>query len=260
MAGLNAVKKENPDFTLRGEVFNSAYPEALPAGFLWHAPVVGLDDIQMVAGTRVHGADCGEAEGLSAAEMDGRRQLQQMLDLLHKHTVGGKRVRLAALPGHIGIRQTRQVASLHRLTEAEVLGGTRFDDAIANGSYRVDVHSQRGEGLVFRYLDGREVEVFADGHSDTRRWRDEQATDPVFYQIPYRCLVPRGSRNLLVAGRCIDADEGAYGAVRVMVNCSQTGQAAGTAAWLALQDNVAVSDVDTAALRRVLGEAGALVI
>ena len=53
--------------------------------------------------------------------------------------------------------------------------------------------------------------------------------NPTFYQVPYRCLVPQGARNLLVAGRVLDADRGAYGAVRVMVNCNQTGQAAGVA-------------------------------
>ena len=67
----------------------------------------------------------------------------------------------------------------------------------------------------------------------SRAWRAagarNSATDPTFYQIPYRCLVPQGARNVLAAGRLVDADRGAYGAVRVMVNCNQTGEAAGVA-------------------------------
>lgn len=81
-----------------------------------------------------------------------------------------------------------------------------------------------------------------------------------FYQIPFSSLVPRGSRNVLVAGRNIDADEGAFGAVRVMVNCNQMGQAAGVAAWLALDSDTSVDSLDTSRLRAALREQGAVII
>ena len=144
--------------------------------------------------------------------------------------------------------------------ETEVLNGTRFDDAIANGSYRVDVHAAEGDGLVFRYLDGREQTVLADGTRRDGRWRAPAANDATFCQVPYRCLVPQGSRNVLAAGRCVDADEGAYGALRVMINCNQLGEVAGTAAWLAMNANVDAPALDTNALRRMLAAHGALVL
>jgi len=84
--------------------------------------------------------------------------------------------------------------------------------------------------------------------------------DAPFYQIPYRSLVPKGSANVLVAGRCLDADEGAFGAVRVMVNCNQMGQAAGVAAWLALDGGIDVATVDAAKLRATLKQQGAAVL
>ena len=78
--------------------------------------------------------------------------------------------------------------------------------------------------------------------------------------MPYRTLVPKGAKNVLVAGRSVDAEEGAFGAIRVMVNTTQMGQAAGTAAWLALQSDVTVKDVDTQALRQILSDQGAVII
>jgi hypothetical protein len=131
---------------------------------------------------------------------------------------------------------------------------------VANGTYPVDIHCGDGPGIIFRRLDGTEVYAAPDGRPETRRWRPETPDDPTFYQVPYRALVPRGAENVLVAGRAVDADEGAFGAIRVMVNCNQLGQAAGVAAYLALQHRTPVCDVDPARLRRVLRRQGAAVI
>ena len=260
-SGVNT--KHLPDArSLRQVVFNQRFEGALKPGFLWHAPVPGLDseDVQMVAGTRVHGANCADADQLTLAEIEGRRQVRRILDLMHRHAPYGQAMHLVALPGRIGIRHSRQIHALHRLTEQEVLRGVRFDDAIANGSYRVDIHSQDGEGLIFRYLNGLQVTVYADGRKEEARWAGEGEATATYYQIPYRCLVPRGSQNILAAGRCIDTDEGAFGAFRVMVNCAQTGQAAGVAAALAAGSDSAVADVDAAQLRAALSEQGALML
>jgi hypothetical protein len=257
-AGLENLG-DDPSRAVRKVVFDPAHPQALRRGFLWGAWLPGRR-LYMIAGTRIHGANGADAEQLTAAEIEGRRQLRAMLDMIRQHVPGGGDVQLAAIPARIGIRHSRQARCLHKLTEQEVLRGVRFDDAIANGSYRVDVHAAQGDGLVFRYLDGREETVLADGTHRHGRWRDAGGDEPTFYQVPYRCLVPQGARNVLVAGRCIDADEGAYGAIRVMINCNQLGEAAGVAAHLALNSGVDVPAVDPAALRRALERSGAVVI
>jgi len=69
-----------------------------------------------------------------------------------------------------------------------------------------------------------------------------------------------GAKNVLAAGRSLDADGQAFGGVRVMVNCNQTGEAAGAAAWLALDSGADVAAVDTARLRATLKKHGAAVI
>jgi TolB-like protein len=260
LRGLAALRAKNPGFSINAAVFDPKFEGALDRGFLWTAELPLGDDMTLVAGTRVNGADCSDADQLTRAETEGRAQVRRIVDLLRKNFAGGEELRLAALPGHIGVRQTRQILGRHRLTEQEVLAGTRFPDAIANGSYRVDVHHNDRAGITFRYLDGREVFCRADGTHQRGRWRPEQSEDPTFYQVPYRALVPEGSRNVLAAGRLLDADRGAFGAVRVMVNCNQTGEAAGVAAWLALDSGRDAGEIDAGKLRAELSAGGAAVI
>jgi len=254
LAGLNL-----PARTTLGQVlFRPEHREQLPAGFLWTAPVPGRPDETLVAGTRAFGADCSDAESFTRAELEGRRQVRAMIDVL-RTVPGCEHVTIACLAPQIGVRETRRIRGLHVLTENEVLEGARFDDAIANGSYRVDIHLADREGLIFRYLDGRQVFIDAKGNREASRWREERDENPTFYQIPYRCLVPVGSRNVLVAGRCISTDPGAFGAIRVMVNCNQTGQAAGLAAAIAVKSSCPLPDVAPTALRRLLAEQGAAI-
>lgn len=259
LGGLEALHRQAPQFNLGADVFNPRSPHALPPGFLWSYLVPGATDQTLVFGTRVHGIDCSSAEDLTRAEMEGRAQVEKIMDGI-RHAYPQSGVTLSALPSRIGVRETRHARCLHTLTEQEVLHGVRFEDAIANGTYRVDVHHQGSGGLTFRYLDGREHVISGDQQHTHGRWRPEQAEDPTFYQVPYRSLVPVGFENLLVAGRCLDADKGAFGAVRVQVNCNQMGEAAGAAAALARKTGAGFPAVDSGALRQSLEEGGAAVV
>lgn len=230
----------------------------LPEGFVWGASVPD-SDLHMLSGTRVY-QDCSDARGFARAEMEGRRQVRAIQDILRRHAPEA-RITLQALPARIGIRETRHVRCLHQLTGEEVLYGKRFPDAIANGSYRVDIHHNDKPGLTFRYLDGRESHHIPGHPAVEGRWRPETAENPTFYQIPYRSLVPQGPcHNVLAAGRFIDADEQAHAAIRVMVNMNQTGEAAGVAAWLALKNNQPAAAIDPIRLRRVLAEGGSIML
>jgi len=214
----------------------------------------------MVAGTRVHGANCSDADELTRAEMEGRRQARAIRDIIHDNFPGGENVSIAALPSYIGIRETRHATCLHRLTQDELLSGKRFHDAIGNGCYPVDVHHSGKAGITFQHLDGRQFYCVPGQPAVSGRWRDERSDWQSFYQIPYRSLVPENSENVLVAGRLIDADRGAYGAIRVMVNCNQTGEAAGAAAAMAAHSGKSVAQLDTSEIRDNLSKLGAVVI
>jgi hypothetical protein len=257
--GIQALSDGRSMDFLREHVFDAErYEDALPKGHLWTASLPG-EDMVMIAGTRVHGVDCSDADQLTQAEIEGRRQVRSIIDIVRRQP-GGDRVKLHGIASRIGIRETRHAVCLHQLTEQEVLHGAQFPDAVLNGSYSVDVHLHDEDGTVFRFLDGTEKTVLSHGERRWGRWREETETSPTFYQLPYRSLVPQGSQNVLVAGRCVDADPGAFGAVRVMVNANQMGQAAGVAAWLALDADHDVAVVDTNALRKHLDRQGAVVI
>jgi hypothetical protein len=254
------VRKANPGFSLAKTIYDrERFADALEPGFVWSAESVGFPGVTMVAGTRVFGADCSDADQLTQASIEGRRQVRVIRDILHNNFAGGEAVSVGALPARIGVRETRHAVCLHRLREREVLEDVRFDDAIANGSYRVDVHHPDKAGLTFRYLDGREIYTVPGRKHVERRWREARDADPTFYQIPYRSIVPKGSENVLCAGRMVDADRGAFGAVRVMVNCNQLGEAAGAACCLALENRSGVADIAVARLRRVLSDGGSAV-
>jgi hypothetical protein len=258
--GLNEVARQNKGFQLDKAVHDPKFRNALKNGFLWSAEVPGVPGATMVAGTRVHGANCANAEELTRAEIEGRRQVRAMCDIVRENFAGGTSMGVATLPTRLGIRQSRQAQCLHTLTEAEVLSGKRFPDAIANGTYRVDIHHNDRPGVTFRELDGTETYHEPGKPTQKGRWRPATAENPTFYQVPYSSLVPRGSKNVLVAGRLVDADRGAFGAVRVMVNCNQMGQAAGTAAMLALKAGIEPGQLDPQQLRACLREQGAIVI
>lgn len=232
----------------------------LPEGFGWGRHVPGSKDVYMYAGTRVYHASSADGEQLTYSEMEGRRQVRAIMDLIRKYSPDN-RLSLVSLPSYIGTRETRHIDCLYRLSGEEVLLGRSFDDAIAYGSYRVDIHHQDKPGLTFKYLDGVQVYVRPGHPNEIGRWREELEQDPTFYQIPYRSLLPQGPYdNVIVAGRMMDADEEAFGGVRVMVNMNQTGEAAGVAAYLSLHRARSVREVEAADLRKELKSGGSIML
>lgn len=239
-------------------VFKPKYRKLLPLGFQWGAYSRQRKDELMLAGTRVYNTDSTNGKSLSYAEVEGRCQVKVIIDILRKDVPGCKNISIAALPGHIGLRESRKIIGRYRVTGDELLNGRSFEDAIGYGSYRVDIHHGDGEGLTFYYLDGVRTKVFHSKPSVTDRWTERKDTAN-FYQIPFRCMLPQKINNLIVAGRAISADKKAYGALRVMVNCNQTGQAAGVAAGLCLKKNTIPSKLDYGLLRKTLKNQGAII-
>ncbi len=242
-----------------GEIYRDHAAEfGLPPDSGWDSPIPQLPNIFMAAQTHVFNVNAADAKDLTYAEMEGRRTIRAVVDMMRKYTPQGEKVALVQLPSVIGIRETRIVAAEHCLKEEELLHGVRFDDAIANGSYRIDVHAPEGGGFLFKYLDGRQVFAHNQRYQEGR-WREPTPTNPTFYQVPYRCLYHRSVKNLLTAGRMINSDRGAFGAVRVMVNMNQTGEAAGTAAALAARADADVTRVDSVVLRKTLADGGSII-
>ena len=249
------------DFSWQSAIREHGAEFGLAPDWGWGSDVPGLEDVQLRADTHVFNCDTSDARQLSAAEIEGRRQVRAIMDLIRKYGPAGSKIGLVDLAANIGARETKRIAAQYRLTGDDVLCGRRFDDAIANGTYRVDIHHADGPGITFRYLDGTEVVIPERGAAPVKgRWRDPLECDPTFYQIPWRCLLQDHIPNLVLAGRMLDADKTAFSAVRVMVNMNQTGEAAGVASALAIKDGSDIQNVSSAAIRQAMAEGGSVIL
>ncbi len=246
-AGLNdlrdACRSETMDYN--GEEYSC---------FLWGRPSVWDPSEHMLAGTRVLNVNAADARDLTRAEIEARYQMRWVNDRARRLR-GWEETYLVDIAAQLGIRETYRAVADHELTREELLDGTFFPDAVAQGTYPVDIHLPDRPGITFAQLNGTTRHISGDGEVTLGRWdgADEDAPhrDTLCYHVPYRSLIPRDMDNVLVAGRCIGADHEAAGAIRVMINCMQFGQAAGTAAAFdACATNV--RDVPADALREKL--------
>ena len=245
LSGVEELRKAHPDFSF-GEMMHPRRGARLDHVFQWDAPVIGCPGLVFLAATRVSACDPTDADALTRGTMDARAQLQRIVDAANREfPVKGPGLRIVTIAPQLGLRESRHVRGLYSVTGADVLSGKRYDDVVAQGTYRIDIHE--GKGILFRYLDGREEEMYQqveDGSIKVRhgRWRPEGGVTPACYQVPYRALVPKGSENVLCAGRMLDCARDAYGALRVMVNCNQMGEAAGRAAAKAVREGLRAAD------------------
>lgn len=227
----------------------------------WNGQLPNIDNVFFRADNHVFGVDCSKAAELTYAEMEGRRRAYAFEKLLD--TYGQRQHKIVNLCSHIGIRDTRHYVTEYRVTEEDLLSGRDFEDSILHGIYRLDVHHQaENAGWTFKYVDGT-VETFL-GKSETpivSNWREERGLGPAdrhFYSMPFRALVQRKVSNFMMAGRMVNAEEFAYGALRVMVNCNQMGEAAGVAAALCLKENKPIWDLSGKKVRETLNAGGSL--
>ena len=247
LSGVEDVKAAYPGFSFY-EVLKPENKAGLKHVYCWTDRVVNSPHVTFISGTRISANDPSEPEDLTQALFEGRRQLRLLLDAANRlyPLPGGKRgISLLAIAPALGIRESVHIRSLYRVTDQDILHGRRFDDVVARGCYRIDHHEKAG--LTFRYLDGREEIQAYDpetGKVEWRhgRWRPETPESPTWYEVPYRSLVPAGSDNVIAAGRMLDCSREAFGALRVMVNCNQMGEAAGRAAAKAIDEGLPIAE------------------
>lgn len=186
--------------------------------------------------TRVQGLSSLDGREFARAEIEGRRQVWELVDFLRRRVPGFEDCFVVAVAPQIGVRESRRIEGEVTVTQEDLLAARKFPDAIACGAYPIDIHDP------------------VTSKNKTRRLPEGE-----YYTIPYRALVPRGLDNLLVAGRCLSATHEALAALRLSPFTMAMGHAAGVSAALALRDGVAARDVDTGVLRQALQDQGAIV-
>ena len=193
------------------------------------------EDEVLVNMTRVQDLDATKVDDLTKAEYEGRKQVLMVADFLKKRIPGFERASISSTAAQIGIRESRRIVGEYILTQDDVINGRKFEEAIAKSGYPIDIHAPSGKGMQIAWVEG-------DGSFD----------------IPYGCLVPKKVNNLLVAGRCMSATHEAIAATRLTPSAMATGQAAGTAAALALTQNTIPKEIDVKELQKQLIADGAV--
>lgn len=183
--------------------------------------------------TRVTGVNGADGLDLSNGEVIGQRQAFYVLDFLKRFVPGFKNAYLLETASALGVRETRRLIGRYVLSGTDAITCVPFDDVIAHGSYIIDIHDPQG---------GRKA-IGGQIQGDC-------------YDIPYRCLLPVEVGNLMVAGRCISTDHVAHSTTRIQGTCMLTGQAAGTAAALALANDCLPGELSVSMLQERLIEDG----
>jgi len=211
----------------------------------WESKIPGLKNISFRADFHIFGKRCNIADELTEAEIEGRRKIYAFCEMLKKYDNPDHGV--VTLPSHIGIRETVHYKTKFKATEQDLLLGKSYDDTVMRGTYRIDIHHQNDGGITFKYLNGKQVTHYGKGSKTvTSNWMDALGinTEPApYYQIPFSILVQEKISNLIPVGRMLNADAGAFGALRVMVNLNQLGEAAGIGAYLAISQQKDIQSI-----------------
>ncbi|MGG1597448.1 FAD-dependent oxidoreductase [Paenibacillus naphthalenovorans] len=194
----------------------------------------GEDEV-LVNTTRVQGLDGTRVEDLTEAEELGRKQVLMVADFMVKHLPGFEKASISQVGAQIGIRETRRLDGVYSLQISDVTEGRRFEDCIARSGYPIDIHDPKNKGVTAAWIAG-------DGA----------------YDIPYRCLLAKGVSNLLAGGRCISTSHEALATTRLSPSCMATGQAAGTAAGMAVKRGVSPHELNVKDLQQQLRQDGVL--
>ena len=139
----------------------------------------------------------------SIAVIESRRQIESIIPFIKENVPGLKNAYLSSLATNLGIRDRRYIKALKRIDGNDILDGTKFDDRVSCCGYPVDIH--KDDGVCFMPLKNK-----------------------ISY-VPLSSMLPVGSKRIIACGKCIDADDMAYGSIRVMSSMLNMGEACGIA-------------------------------
>ena len=182
----------------------------------------------------IRGVNGTDPLDVTRATQEGRRRCHQLAQFLRSDVPGFEKAFMTNLSPTTGVRETRKLQGVYRLTGGDLARGTKFADGIVACDNPVDD--------VMR--------------ADSDMSHDAALQKGDFYTIPFRCLLPEQIENLMFAGRILSADPVAFASVRGMPQCMAMGQAAGIAAWLCIAANTPVQQVPFEKLVAILSAQG----
>ena len=191
-------------------------------------------NVTQLASANGRALDGTDANDLSTGEIEGRRQALGFFEFLKANAPGFQNAYIVDIPPQLGIRETRRITGHYSLTREDVLSCASFDDTIGVNGWPIEAHVA-GDVLW--------------------EWPDIPGSRG-YNHLPYRMLLPQTVVNLLVAGRCASMTHEGQSAARVSGACFVMGEAAATAADLALASGGAPSDIEIKTLQETLHQNG----
>jgi hypothetical protein len=188
-------------------------------------------DEYLVVMTRVLGLDPTDVRSLTDAYAKVYEQIPILVNFFRKYVPGFEDSHLREIAPMLGVRESRRIMGDYLLTAEDLVAGRVFEDAVSMGAYHIDIHRPAGT------------------------WVDSQNVRA--YTIPIRSLIARDVEGLMMAGKCLSATHEAVASTRVVPICQGQGQAAGTAAALAVKLGKSVRAVPTSLLQDTLAAQGA---
>lgn len=205
-----------------------------PAGHIltYESTLPGVVTCNMTNAIDIDGTD---ADDLTRATLTCRRQMDDIVKYLREFVPGYEKCYVISSASLIGIRETRHFKGKYTLNEQDILQAKVFDDYVVKDAYfNFDVHNITGAGL--------------DKTGVQKHFNQTKG-----YTIPYRCLLPEVIENLLLCGRNISGTHMAHSNFRVMPICVGIGEAAGAAAYIAVNNNCGLNDIDAKDIRPIIG-------
>ena len=186
------------------------------------------------------GVDGTSAESVTEGILDARRRMGEYEYYYRNYLPGYESARLDSTANVLGIRESRRIIGEEYLTADAYFNYAVFENEIGRYAYPIDMHKSG--------IDAKEKfeGIFEKDYEKGRS-----------YGIPFGCLIPKNTTNLLMAGRCISGDREIIGSLRVMPGCFITGMAAGAAAALSANENVGIRSLDVKKLQKQLKDMGA---
>ncbi len=233
------------------EQCHALYQEALDRGEFeqYDRHLVGLspvgDDVSYLNGGHLFNLNALRCCDLTEGAMLGRRLAKEMVRFYRKHVPGCEKVEHVTTASLLGIRESRRIIGMYELKVEDYFARRHFPEQIGLFNKFIDIHPYD--------TSDNEWERFQQEHHNPELRLNEGES----FGIPYGILVPKGWKNLWVAGRCASADVRVHGVIRVQPAAAMMGQAAGTAAVQSMRTGVPGTELDTERLVETLREHGA---
>ncbi len=196
-------------------------------------------------GGHLFGKDALTCKGRSEGMALGRKLVREYVEFYRKYMPGCEKMELVTTAALMGVRETRRIVGEYELTFEDYINRRQFSDQIGVFNKSVDIH--------IRDCSDEEWARFQKEYTDEGRLGEGEC-----FGIPYGIIVPKGWKNLWVAGRCNSSDIKVHGSIRVMPAAGIMGQAAGTAAVQCIRSGDTAFGLDRDALVGILGEQGAI--